>query len=97
MSRVLSIAASFFAASFIVLMVLGLLAWSSTAALADEPLTYTSACSGQNGCFENAGEGGNCFLYNCDSFCCCNCDVNCNCHDTLLYNDPLSGCDGECF
>ena len=40
MSRVLSIASSFFAASFIVLMLfLGLLSWGSTAALADEPLT----------------------------------------------------------
>lgn len=96
MFRVLSITSSFFAASFIVLMFLGLLAWSSTAALADEPFS-SADCGGPNACSNCAGQP--CGSCDCDEFCCCNCDGNCNCSNTWVYNDPLSGCieDESCF
>ncbi len=79
MSRVLSIASSFFAASFIVLMLLGLLSWGSTAALADEPLT-ANYCGTTEYCEDCEGEP--CGWCNCNDVCCCNCDASCLCHDT---------------
>jgi hypothetical protein len=93
MSRVLSIASSFFAASFIVLIFLGLLAWFSTAALADESLT--PACGGEDACQAASRGDGNCGLYDCDALCCCYCDVNCDCHDTGFA--PDTDCEDYCY
>jgi hypothetical protein len=87
MSRVLSIASSFFAASFIVLMFLGLLAWGGTAAMAAEPLT--AYCGGTDNCSSDGDS--------CDSSCCCTCEVE---NGTFgCYSDDewaeLDGCDPQ--
>jgi hypothetical protein len=85
MRRVLSIASSFFAASFIVLMFLGLLAWGVTAALADEPLIPQ--------CLNNCDHSdGHCELYDCDQFCCCDCDTQCDCNKICCPGDPGCPC-----
>ena len=76
MSRTFSIGSSFFAASFIVLMSLGLLAWGGSAAFAAEPLGED--CS--NDCQFHDGEpcvGGD----PCDDNCDCYCDPNCGCNE----------------
>lgn len=86
MSRVLSITSSLFAASFIVLMFLSLLAWVGAAALADEPLS--SLCQGS---CDNSGEhicpGGDC-----SNICCCSCASNCDCIDYGAGDDCLGYC-----
>jgi hypothetical protein len=76
MFRALSIASSFFAASFIVLTFLGLLAWGGSAAFADQPLTGSGFCSGCGDEVGNPCTGGD----PCDGLCICTCDPNCNCH-----------------
>ena len=93
MSRVLSIASSFYAASFVVLMLLGLLAWGSTAVLADEPLI--GFCGGEDACQANSKGDGNCQLYDCDELCCCDCDVNCECHQSPWSYDSF--CEDYCI
>lgn len=86
MYRMLSIASSFFAASFIVLAFLGLLALGSTAALADEPLT--AYCGSSDDCIpETLGKA-------CNASCCCTCAIvnqyiGCYTQD-LAYN--IDGC-----
>jgi hypothetical protein len=74
MFRTLSIASSFFAACFIVATCLGLLAWGSSAAFADEPLTAN--CT--NDCYVTGGVP--CGLQDCSDNCYCDCDGNCVCH-----------------
>jgi hypothetical protein len=85
MSRVLSIASSFFAACFIVLAFLGLFAWGGMAVLAEEPIVG-APCLGQNWCAA-CGMGSSCPSCDCADECCCYCDANCGCHNDVSTGD----------
>lgn len=84
MLRPASVASSLFAAAFIVLTLLGLLAYGGSIAFASQQIAV-AACVGDSGCpVDEEDPGVPCENSGCSDECNCYCDSDCYCH----LNDP---------